>query len=87
MGVLAACGALVESTAQRKTIGAIQMSVEMRFYIGDDLCRLVVHGREACVPAERETVHFGSDDTELTFRQTNERKENLVRHAQAGNEE
>ena len=63
------------------------MSVEMRFYIGDDLCGLVVHRRETRVLAERETVHFSGDDTETVFRQANERKEDLVRHSQAGNEQ
>ena len=48
---------------------------------------MVVHGRETGVLAERETVHFDSDDTEAVFRQTNERKEDLVRHSQTGNEQ
>ena len=74
-------------TAEREPISAIQMSVEMRFYIGDDLCGLVVHGRETGVLTERETVHFGGDDTETVFRQTNERKEDLVRHSKTGNEQ
>ena len=74
-------------TAEREPVSAIQMSVKMRFYIGDDLCGLVVHRGETGVLAERETVHFGGDDTEAVFRQANERKEYLVRHSQAGNEQ
>ena len=59
----------------------------MLFNVGNHLSGLVINGRETRLPAERETIHFGSDDTEPVFRQTNERKEDLVRHAQAGNEE
>ena len=58
-------------SAKRQTVCAIQMTAIMLFNVFYHLCGLVINGRETRLLAEREPVHFGSDDTKPAFHQLN----------------
>ena len=73
--------------AKWQSVRTIEMTVIMAFDIVNHLCRLVFHRGKAGMLAQGETIHFGSNDTEFVFRQSDKRKEDLLRNSQAGNEQ
>ena len=73
--------------AEGQAVGAVQAAAVLLFHMGNDLRRLVVDGGETREGSEGETIDLGGDDAELVFQQADEGQEDLIRHAQARDEQ